>query len=202
MPYHRCPACGLTSYVAAAYSSVSECPNCSAALAEASKLRAVPAPRRELERRLLARPQAAGEARRALRSLALSPATRDRLALVVSELVTNAVRHAAIPPSARLDLRVTSSPGLVRVAVRDRGQGFSPPPFDGRADPLAVGGQGLVIVAALSESWGVECDADGCTVWCAVALEQPDSAAEERVTTGYVRELAIEMARAELTASP
>jgi len=161
----------------------------------------VPAATRELERTLLARPQAAGEARRALRSLAVPSATRDTLALVVSELVTNAVRHAGLSAGASVDLRVTSSPGLVRLAVRDRGQGFSPPACEARADPLAVGGQGLVIIAALSEAWGVDCDENGCTVWCTVALEQPASAAEERVATGYVRELAIELARAELTAS-
>jgi hypothetical protein len=52
-----------------------------------------------------------------------------------------------------------------------------------------------VIVAALSETWGVESDASGCTVWCEVVVdEEPADVAGSPATEGYVRELAVEMA--------
>ena len=42
MPYYRCAACGLTSYVAAAHTGASVCPNCSATLDNAKKLDPAP----------------------------------------------------------------------------------------------------------------------------------------------------------------
>jgi anti-sigma regulatory factor (Ser/Thr protein kinase) len=196
MPYYRCSACGVTSYSAAAYSATAACPNCAVGLAADSKLYLVPGARHDVSRSLLARPRAAAEARRALVALALPDAPRRALALIVSELVSNSIQHAGLTPNDAIDLRVTNGSDHVQVAVHDHGNGFTAAAAEQR-DPLSAGGQGLVIVAALSETWGVDCDHDGCTVWCEVAVPQRSAATvEHKVTTGYVRELAVEMARA------
>src|SRR4051812_5349580 len=94
MPYHRCTACGLTSYSAAAHAAASVCPTCSAPLNDATRLYLAPGATHTIKRALAARPDAAGEARREVKALPLAQEARDRVALVVSELVTNAVLHA------------------------------------------------------------------------------------------------------------
>src|SRR5436305_171818 len=94
MPYHRCAACGLTSYSAAAYAAPSVCPTCSAPLSDATRLYVMPGATHTIKRVLAARPEAVAEARREVRGLPLGEASREQLALVVSELVTNAVLHA------------------------------------------------------------------------------------------------------------
>jgi anti-sigma regulatory factor (Ser/Thr protein kinase) len=196
MPYHRCPACSVTSYSAAAHSSASACPSCSAPLTEDSKLVVVPGPQHNLSRTLRAQPQAAAEARRAVVALALPESTRETLTLVVSELVTNSILHAGLTAEDTIDLHVNNGGPRVRVTVHDRGPGFTPP--EPIADPLNVGGQGLVIAAALSDSWGVDCNQNGCTVWCDIATEnEPPAALCRDVTTGHVAQLALEVAKAE-----
>jgi anti-sigma regulatory factor (Ser/Thr protein kinase) len=148
----------------------------------------------DIKRALRARPEAVADARRAIAGLALSKTTRDSLALLVSELVTNSICHAGLRPGDPIDVRTHDNAGHVRLSVHDGGHGFDPSALEDR-DPLAIGGQGLVIVAALSERWGVECDADGCTVWCEVVSE-PVAAIEHGATNGYVREPAVQMTSA------
>ena len=48
--------------------------------------------------------------------------------LLISELVTNSVRHAGLDATQPLQLSVDDSGDTVRVAVRDPGPGFRPPP--------------------------------------------------------------------------
>jgi anti-sigma regulatory factor (Ser/Thr protein kinase) len=188
MPYYRCAACGLTSYSAAAHSSASACPTCPADLRDASQLYVVPGAKHDIRCSLRGRPEATAEARRALVGLALPEATRDQLALLVTELVSNSVLHAGITRQDPIDVELTNGTDNVRLAVHDGGHGFAPPAPDA-ADPLEPGGRGLVIVAALSESWGVDCDPDGCTVWCQVPVDEPAAGGRERVTSGHVREI-------------
>jgi anti-sigma regulatory factor (Ser/Thr protein kinase) len=71
--------------------------------------------------------------------------------LLVSELVTNAVRHAE---GAAVRLIVSMTAGVLRVEVHDPGRGFDvkPPPDD----PFRASGWGLVLVAELSDRWGVD----------------------------------------------
>jgi anti-sigma regulatory factor (Ser/Thr protein kinase) len=129
----------------------------------------------KLSCRLSAGPQAAAEGRRAVGALALPERTRQTLALLVSELVTNSVVHAGLAAADTVNLEVDHGGGQVRVEVHDSGAGFNP--TTPCAYPLQVGGQGLVIAAALSEAWGVDSDRDGCTVWCDVAIEEEPAAA-------------------------
>ena len=167
MPYHQCPGCGITSYSAAAYSSASVCPLCSAELSDDSKLflpfRAGPA----LSRRLPAGPNAPGEARAAVAGLRLPVETLDTLKLVVSELVTNSVKHAGLSSVDRIELLLATGDEHIWVAVHDEGPGFSPT----AQKPDGPGGFGFMVVAAQSETWGVDCERGGCTVWCAIAVE-------------------------------
>jgi anti-sigma regulatory factor (Ser/Thr protein kinase) len=83
--------------------------------------------------------------------------TVDRAVLLVSELVTNAVVHAAC------DVRLRVTPGSpVRVEVHDENP--EPPQARGR-EPLEVGGFGLVIVESVASRWGVEPQPTGKVVW-------------------------------------
>jgi CheY-like chemotaxis protein/anti-sigma regulatory factor (Ser/Thr protein kinase) len=82
----------------------------------------------------------------------------DDAALVVSELVTNAVTHA----SSNCAVVVNRSGDGVRIQVRDQGAG-SPdpqPPSD-----TAEGGRGLMIVSALAKAWGVDSVPPTKSVW-------------------------------------
>ena len=87
----------------------------------------------------------------------------DDAALVLSELVGNAVRHADGPS---LQVRLRRSGEVLRIAVHDD----SPGPA---AAPRGVGedesGRGMHIVDALSSSWGWEPRATGKVVWADVA---------------------------------
>jgi anti-sigma regulatory factor (Ser/Thr protein kinase) len=73
--------------------------------------------------------------------------------LLVSELVTNSLRHADLGPEDRIRLGVQVDDARVRVEVTDPGKGFE---IDGRADdPDNVEGWGLYLVATLADRWGV-----------------------------------------------
>jgi anti-sigma regulatory factor (Ser/Thr protein kinase) len=84
--------------------------------------------------------------------------------LLISELVTNSVRHAGLDATQPLQLSVTTDGAIVRVAVRDPGPGFRPPKAP--TDPAHVGGWGLVLVDQLAEEWGVTHDGEANVVWC------------------------------------
>jgi anti-sigma regulatory factor (Ser/Thr protein kinase) len=74
--------------------------------------------------------------------------------LLVSELVTNALRHADLDSDGHIHLRVRVSKKGVRVEVSDPGNGFDP--GDVPEDPETADGWGLYLVATLSDRWGVE----------------------------------------------
>jgi anti-sigma regulatory factor (Ser/Thr protein kinase) len=106
-------------------------------------------------------PASVGEARKlvlnALPELGAEQSFTVRL--LISELVTNALRHG--DQEVPLELHA-SWDGTVRVEVIDHGRGFIPTP---RAQPLEEpGGYGLFLVGELADRWGV--DTDECTtVW-------------------------------------
>jgi anti-sigma regulatory factor (Ser/Thr protein kinase) len=103
--------------------------------------------------------KAPAEARDAVDELTLgySDETRETLRLLVSELVTNSVRHAgAAGPEHRIGLHVRTSNSRVRVEVLDEGPGFEPP--NGPAADAATSGWGLRLVGQIADRWGVERD--------------------------------------------
>jgi anti-sigma regulatory factor (Ser/Thr protein kinase) len=101
--------------------------------------------------------------------------------LLVSELVTNVVRHAASSRSlAAADLRVRLDGDRVRVEVRDEGPGFSPRAWSRDHDESS--GWGLHLVGALADDWGIEPGVQNC-VW--FELERAPSADAETVLAHY-----------------
>ena len=97
--------------------------------------------------------EAPASARRALGRLTghVSEGRLRDLALLVSELVTNAVRHAA---GERLRLVVTVDARTLRVEVHDPGNGFEPRAPE--PDPSRPSGWGLFLVDELADRWGVD----------------------------------------------
>jgi anti-sigma regulatory factor (Ser/Thr protein kinase) len=89
----------------------------------------------------------------------------DTTALLVSELVTNALLHARTP--LRLELRLGDQ--SVRVDVVDES---SLPPAKQRPDPEAESGRGLLLVDKLSDRWGWNQTPTGKRVWFELDLGQ------------------------------
>lgn len=81
--------------------------------------------------------------------------TLESTALLVTELVTNAVLHAGLQHHEDwIGLNVEVSEDLVRARVTDRGSGFArPPPKPQVEDPS---GWGLFLVSRLADRWGIE----------------------------------------------
>lgn len=116
-------------------------------------------------------PASVGEARAIVDGVTahLSLAVRDDAALLVSELMSNAVRHGGA--TATLTARVQD--GFLTVEVHDDGAG-RPAMRSGVPDSSAVSGRGLRILDRVAAQWGVEDDPDdnGKTVWFRLAVEQ------------------------------
>ncbi|MFL6595813.1 MAG: ATP-binding protein [Chthoniobacterales bacterium] len=74
--------------------------------------------------------------------------------LLVSELVTNSVKHAQVTEDDSIMLGVKIADDVVHVEVRDAGPGFEPPPTVPPDD--ADEGWGLFLVEQLADEWGVE----------------------------------------------
>jgi anti-sigma regulatory factor (Ser/Thr protein kinase) len=74
--------------------------------------------------------------------------------LLVSELVTNSVKHAKVSEDDSIMLGVKIDGDIVRIEVRDSGPGFDPPPAAPPQD--ADEGWGLFLVEQLADEWGVE----------------------------------------------
>jgi anti-sigma regulatory factor (Ser/Thr protein kinase) len=93
----------------------------------------------------------------------LLPEKLEDVRLVVSELVTNSVRHAGLSPDEQISLAVAISGGSVRGRVCDPGPGFEKPTeLKPRTD--LSGGWGLPIVERISDRWGIKRNGCAC-VW-------------------------------------
>ncbi|WP_329402510.1 ATP-binding protein [Streptomyces melanogenes] len=103
---------------------------------------------------LSARPESAAAARRHTAEVTVRWGLCDELgdaaALVVSELVTNAVVHTA---GTRVSCELSFTSGHLTVAVRDQGYGTGGPTLCDATDG-EEGGRGLLLVDALSVAWG------------------------------------------------
>jgi anti-sigma regulatory factor (Ser/Thr protein kinase) len=90
---------------------------------------------------------------------ALCPYAEDPLMgdlmLLVSELVTNCVRHARLTPEDWIRIRIALAPDGVRLDVCDPGVGFTPSRPRQRASE-EIGGHGLLLVDQIADRWGVE----------------------------------------------
>jgi serine/threonine-protein kinase RsbW len=117
-----------------------------------------------VERHLPVTPEAAAAARHALDGL--SDDRRDGrmrdVRLLVSELVTNAVRHANLASGDVIELVIEIADQTLRVEVHDPGGGFVPSAPS--PDPARPSGWGLYLVAELADRWGVDSE-DTTLVW-------------------------------------
>jgi anti-sigma regulatory factor (Ser/Thr protein kinase) len=106
----------------------------------------------------------------------LSPQLADAVAVMVSELAANAVRHTG----SHFTVSIDRSPELIRIAVTDGGSGS---PIVKNPEPVEPSGRGLQIVQALAADWGVipASEPPGKTVWFTVAV---DAALEDQSRAG------------------
>ncbi len=119
----------------------------------------------KLELTLAAGPQAASAARVALDDMEdeLGRTLLRDLRLMVSELVTNSIRHASTDPRDVVELRAWLSGDRFRIEVSDGGPEFTPVAKRGREDQ--AGGWGLYIVESLADRWGVKRQERRNCVW-------------------------------------
>jgi anti-sigma regulatory factor (Ser/Thr protein kinase) len=96
------------------------------------------------------------------------PEVADDVRLLVSELVTNSIRHGGCDPDATVDVRLVSTGTSLRIEVCDPGNGFEPEVVP---RPDEEGGWGLFLVDALTDRWGVHRGVQSC-VWAEMDLGQ------------------------------
>ncbi len=121
----------------------------------------------ELDLRLTPGPEAIPAARKALDGLSdlLERPVWEDLRLLVTELVTNGVRHGSSRGPVTMSVAVDD--GRVRVEVSDHGRGFTPPQAPMPRDD-GTGGWGLQLVDRVATRWGVKI-ADNTCVWFELA---------------------------------
>jgi anti-sigma regulatory factor (Ser/Thr protein kinase) len=120
--------------------------------------------------RLAPGPAAAAEARSQVRAAIAAwnaPVDADTAALLTSELVTNAVKHAT---GQAITLGIRCTRDRLRVDVHDRS---ADPPVLTDAPADAAAGRGLMLVASLSAAWGSYRTPMGKVVYFALTFE-PD----------------------------
>jgi anti-sigma regulatory factor (Ser/Thr protein kinase) len=86
--------------------------------------------------------------------------------IVLSELVTNGVRHGADPDRGWIRLVVRRDPGGLRIEVTDSRESQGEPEMR-TSDPHRTSGWGLFLVDQLAQRWGFRAE-DTTTVWCEI----------------------------------
>jgi anti-sigma regulatory factor (Ser/Thr protein kinase) len=115
----------------------------------------------ELKRTVQAPALARAAVSRRCEELELDGSLAQSLILLVSEVVSNAVRHSAGDPAASIELVASFGAETIRVTVTDAGKGFTPRPRDpGRTHD----GYGLYLLEKVAARWGVESRGD-TKVW-------------------------------------
>jgi two-component sensor histidine kinase len=91
---------------------------------------------------------------------------RDIAMLVLSELVSNAIKHAAPLPGGEVRVRWAIAADVLHIEITDGGSPTRPNAVI--AAVSAVGGRGLDIVRTVCRQWGVTEEMDSVTVWADV----------------------------------
>jgi anti-sigma regulatory factor (Ser/Thr protein kinase) len=115
----------------------------------------------DIELRLRPDARSPAEARHTLEALrvSLDDPIVDDAALLVSEVVSNSVRHAGLGDSDAIEVRVRGGRSMLHVDVIDPGPGFEP-----EVRPRTDGGWGLWLLDQIATRWGVE-RGDRTRVW-------------------------------------
>ncbi|WP_436958451.1 ATP-binding protein [Streptomyces sp. SudanB182_2057] len=136
---------------------------------------------------LAAHPGSVAQARRLtqtrLSGWAVCADTCDSAALVISELVTNAIVHTA---SSRVVCELHDHDDMLRIAVRD--EGCAPgEPHPSPQRPDEEHGRGLLLVDALCRAWGAQEHGPGLLVWAELphATSTAQSTSEPRADLGW-----------------
>lgn len=111
--------------------------------------------------------EAIPETKRALKELEgrLPEAVLETTQILVSELVTNSIRHANLNPQDEIGLSVKVSSEILRAEVCDPGPPFEVPSKKQQPGIEETSGRGLYLVEELAERWGVERRSDEKCVW-------------------------------------
>ena len=127
----------------------------------------------ELELTVQPAPGAASLARRALASCGLVQSAQEpTLLLLVSELVSNSVRHAGLSADEPIRLRASSSADCAYVEVCDAGRaGALPRKRERVVGDLEAGGLGLTLVDQMADRWGVRRSNGHTCVWFELACD-------------------------------
>jgi anti-sigma regulatory factor (Ser/Thr protein kinase) len=99
----------------------------------------------------------------------LSDRTIEDARLLISELVTNSLRHASLRLDQPIEITFDVDGRRLHVEVIDQGSGFAPRP--NMAGAMRGSGWGLILVAQLATTWGMSSNGD-TRVW--FELESPD----------------------------
>ncbi len=127
----------------------------------------------DIEWRLPRHARSVGRSRVLLREQARSwrvpEDTRDTAVLLLSELMTNACRHARVSPGREISARCVVRDGRLRIEVSDACDDV-PKPREASADDES--GRGLALVSALADEWGAHPRSCGIgkTVWFELKL--------------------------------
>ncbi|MGW7067622.1 ATP-binding protein [Streptomyces sp. NPDC054855] len=130
-------------------------------------------PPREFEWRLPRTPRSVGRARSLLaeqaRAWKVPDDVADAAVLLLSELMTNAVRHGRVPVGREVEARCVLGGGVLRVEVADASDAL---PCPRAAGPDDESGRGLALVELLADDWGARPRPYGIgkTVWFELAL--------------------------------
>ncbi|MER5212331.1 ATP-binding protein [Streptomyces sp. NPDC002838] len=135
----------------------------------------------EVEWRLPRHARSVGRARALLRDQATSWKLPDEVTetavLLLSELMTNAYRHAKVSPDREIWTRCILEVDRLRVSVADAND-IRPTPREASADDES--GRGLTLVTALADTWGAEPRPRGIgkTVWFELSPRPKDAQPE------------------------
>jgi anti-sigma regulatory factor (Ser/Thr protein kinase) len=146
----------MTVHSAAGRFSANLCPNCSAPLSAVDRVHIEEHHPAAITRRFPAERRSVVTARRELERLlwALDHAEFQTLALLVSELIANSVKHSGTRAAGVIRMDVVLTQEVARVEVRDEGRGFR---VAGREEDLLRESRwGLKLVERLADRWGVE----------------------------------------------
>ncbi len=126
---------------------------------------AAAAPSIAVSRSFDAKPASVAEARGFALQVLTGRVDSEVLALLVSELATNALHHARTT----FEVTIALDGGVAHVEVSDGSADL--PQRTPTDDPLRRGGRGLLLVEVLALAWGYRPTGNGKTVWFELAAE-------------------------------